>query len=357
MSEKDKRNTDQSSVPSLSELGWDDVFERAFEGLNEQNVVPARVSVLYNHIYRILTPNGELLAEASGRLRHLAETSSALPAVGDWVSVEPASEELKATIRDILPRRSYFSRKAVRGRKDFQHTKEQVVAANIDVVLLVSGLDNDFNLKRIERYLLAATLSGAKPVIILNKADVRHDVTDCVKEVTAIANDVPIHVTSSKINSGLDAIEKYLRTGQTVAFLGSSGVGKSTIINRLLGSDRQKTQAVRTKDHRGRHTTVYRELIVRPEGGLIIDTPGMREIQHWDSDQEQDDAFTDITGLSTGCHFRNCQHRNEPKCAVRKEIDSGRLPASRLAQFHLFMRQREAVETQRVEESWTKNRK
>ena len=357
MAEENKRTPDQSSVVNLSELGWDDAFERAFEALNEQNIVPARVSVLYNHIYRILTPHGEFLAEASGRLRHLAETSSALPAVGDWVSVEPASAELKATIRDILPRRSYFSRKAVRGRKAFQRGKEQVVAANIDVVLLVSGLDNDFNLKRIERYLLAATLSGAKPVIILNKADVRHDVADCVKEVTKIANNAPIHVTSSKINSGLDAIKEYLRVGQTVAFLGSSGVGKSTIINRLLGSDRQKTQAVRAKDHQGRHTTVYRELIVCPEGGLIIDTPGMREIQHWDSDQELDDAFTDVTSLSIDCHFRNCQHRNEPKCAVRKEIDSGRLQASRLAQFHQFMRQREAVSTQRDEDSWTQNRK
>ncbi len=313
---------------TLGELGWDDGFSTAFDALGDPGLIPARVGIEHNHFYRVLTADGERMAQAAGRLRHRAAGQDELPAVGDWVAVRGGGHDAPATIRAILPRRSSFSRKAAG-----DPTARQVVAANVDVVLVVAGLDGDFNRRRIERYLVAAADSGAKPVVVLNKADLEEYVAARVAEVRAAAPDVPIHPTCCTTGAGLDALARYLAPGRTVALLGSSGAGKSTIINRLLGESRQKTQAVRSADSRGRHTTIHRELIAAPGGGIIIDTPGMRELQLWDSDRALEDAFTEIDALAADCRFRDCRHRREPGCAVRAAVEAGRLAAIRLTHY------------------------
>ena len=328
----------------LHQLGWDAFFATAFDMLPERDLVPARVGVEYNHLYRVRSAHGELLAKTAGKLRHKAIGPEQLPAVGDWVGVRVSADEREATIRAVLPRRSCFSRK-VAGN----HTRKQVVAANIDAVLLVSGLDDDFNPRRIERYLVAAAESGAQPVLVLNKADLRDDVAACVDRVRSLAPETPLHVMSCATGEGLDAIAQYLEMGRTVALLGSSGVGKSTIINRLLGHERQRTHEVRSRDSRGRHTTIHRELILVPGGGVIIDTPGMRELQIWDSNRALEEAFKDIKTLAADCRFRNCRHRSEPRCAVQQAVDAGRLTAGRLEHYHRLQDERAYLDRRRDE--------
>ena len=316
----------------LRALGWDDTFAAAFAPYADRSV-PGRVTLEHQKIYRVSTAEDEILARVRGRLRHLADRRDRFPAVGDWVAVSPAPEAAgEGAIEALLPRRSRFSRK-VAG----ETTEEQVVAANIDTVFLVSGLDHDFNLRRIERYLTTAWNGGARPVIVLNKADLAADLPAMVAEVEAVASGAPIHVMSSKRGEGVDALLAYLAFGQTVAFLGSSGVGKSTLINRLRGDERQRTAEVRESDSRGRHTTTHRELLELPGGGLLIDTPGMREMQLWEGSLE--DAFADIHALAAGCHFRDCRHTTEPRCAVATAAENGGLDPARLASFRQLQRE------------------
>lgn len=264
----------------LATIGWNAALEEEFAPFAEQGLIPARVARTHSATYQIYAKEGELTAELTGRMKHEATSRSELPAVGDWVAVQPNLEEGKGMVQAVLPRKSCFSRKEASVR-----TEEQVVAANVDTVFLVAGLDRDFNLRRLERYLVLAWDSGASPVVVLNKADLCDELEVRVAEVEGIAFGVPVHPISATEKEGLEPLFQYLGQGQTVALLGSSGVGKSTLINSLLGREVLAVGAVRADDQRGRHTTTHRELVPMPGGGVLIDNPGMRELQLW-TDEE-----------------------------------------------------------------------
>ena len=323
---------------TLQQLGWNEHFEAAFETYRDTHL-PGRVGLEHQHIYRVYLETGEPLAHVSGRFRHQAARRQDYPAVGDWVAVGRAADPRRVVIHAVLPRQSRFSRKAAG-----DVTEEQVVAANVDTVFLVSGLDRDYNPRRIERYLVTAREGGAAPVVLLNKADLCEDIEGALAEVMQLSGDAPVLALSCRSRQGFDALSPYLQPGRTVAFLGSSGVGKSTIINGLLGREKQRTHAVRDADGRGRHTTSHRELIVMPGGALLIDTPGMRELQLWDAAGGLGEAFDDITALGAGCHFRNCRHDTEPRCAVRAAVESGELARDRYASYLGLQRELASLE-------------
>lgn len=312
----------------LAQYGWNEHFAAAFAEHAAEGRVPARVVLEHTHIYRVATGDGELLARVSGRLRHRAESRPDFPAVGDWVVIEPVPDS-DARIHAVLPRTSRFSRRAAGDT-----TEEQIVAANIDTVFLVGGLDGDFNPRRIERYLVVAWESGATPVVVLNKADLVEDPDRHVADVESVAPGVRVHAVSAKVPETIEILRQYVTSGRTAALLGSSGVGKSTLANRLVGYDLLRTQDVRITDSRGRHTSTSRQMIVLEGGGILIDTPGMRELQLWDSGDALGDAFTDVDALAEGCRFRDCQHRREPGCAVRAAVTVGELAPERLESYH-----------------------
>ena len=313
----------------LTQLGWNARLDAAFAPHAAERLVPGRIVLEHTHIYRVMTAEEDLLARVSGRLRHRALARVDFPAVGDWVAVEPAAQGGDARILAVLPRRSRFSRRAAGDA-----TEEQVVAANIDTVFLVAGLDGDFNPRRIERYLVVASESGASPVIVLNKADVAEHAEEMAAAVRASAAGVPVHTVSCRVPESLDVLRQYLGHGETGALLGSSGVGKSTIVNRLIGHDLLRTHDVRESDSRGRHTSTARQLVLLPGGGVLIDTPGMRELQLWDTGDVTSAAFDDVDVLAGGCRFRDCRHLQEPGCAVRAAVDAGTLASGRFESYH-----------------------
>jgi ribosome biogenesis GTPase / thiamine phosphate phosphatase len=314
---------------TLEALGWDRDLDRAFqEWADKPDVRPGRVLIEFNYICRVWCEGGEIEAVRSGRLTHRATSRRELPAVGDWVMVRKRPDDGRGAIIAVLPRRSWFSR-----RMAGPVTDEQVVAANVDVVFIVMSLDFDFSLRRLERYLLLARESGASPVVLLTKPDVCEDVPARLAEVTALTGDVPVHVVSPKLGEGLDRVAGHLPAGKTGALLGSSGVGKSTIINRLVGRDVQKTRDIREADSKGRHTTTHRQLVFLPNGGFLIDTPGMRELQLWDVGEAVRETFDEIEALAIDCRFTDCRHRDEPRCAVKAAVEDGRLSAARLESY------------------------
>ncbi|HSM83315.1 MAG TPA: ribosome small subunit-dependent GTPase A [Nodosilinea sp.] len=325
---------------NVTELGgWNATCDRAFAPWAEAGFEVGRVALEHRGAYQLLTPTGELSAEIAGQFRHQAEDSQSFPAVGDWVVMQRQNEGAHAVIHAVLPRQSEFVRKTA-GSK----TEGQVVAANIDTVFLVTGLDGDFNLRRLERYLVAAWESRATPVIVLNKADTCEDLADRLDQVAAIALGVPIHAVSAVTGTGLEQLAPYLMPGQTVALIGSSGVGKSTLANYFLGAQQQAIQAVRDDDSRGRHTTTGRHLLPLPSGALLIDTPGMRELQLWTTSEGLGATFADIEALAQHCRFRDCRHQGEPGCAVEAAMAAGDLEHNRLRSYHKLQREQQRLD-------------
>ena len=307
----------------LHALGWTPAFAEAFEPHEREGFVPARVVAQHRGEYDVVSERGELRAEVTGRLLHEAAATAELPVVGDWVALAPRPGERTATIQAVMPRRTKFSRKVA-----WQAAEEQVLCANVDTVFIVSSLNEDYNLRRLERYLTLAWESGAQPVIVLTKTDLSEEVETLVAEVASIAFGVPVLAISNKTGVGLDDVRAHIRPGETVALLGSSGVGKSTLVNTLAGEELLRVQEIR-EDGRGRHTTTHRQLIVLPGGGLVVDTPGMRELQLWEAEEGLHDAFEDVEAVATGCRFSDCAHKSEPGCAVQAALADGRLAPER----------------------------
>ncbi len=341
---------------SLADLGWNEFFENEFRKLDLGDVCPARVIEELKDAYRVCAETGELLADLAGRLRFAAASLEGLPAVGDWVVIAPREREGRGTILGVLPRCSKVSRKAA-GRA----ASEQVIAANLDTIFVVSSLNRDFNVRRIERYLAMMWESGASPVVLLTKADLCADAAQRAAEMESVAIGVLVLVLSAFSGEGLDALATYLRSGRTVALTGSSGVGKSTLINRLLGREELATKPVREDDDRGRHATSTRRLVILPTGGMLIDTPGMRELQLWDAESGLERAFEDIGAPAASCRFRDCSHQTEPGCAVLAAIARGELDAARMESYrklerelNFFERKQDAALASAEEKKWKK---
>jgi ribosome biogenesis GTPase / thiamine phosphate phosphatase len=317
---------------SLEALGWNQFFAEAFAPYEPEGLIPGRVAVQERGGVVLFTAAGIFRAEVANRLAREGEQVVA----GDWVAAEQLLGEDRAIVRAVLPRRSRFA------RKEPWLTEEQVVAANVDTVFLVTDCGRDFKPRRLERYLTAAWDSGAAPVIVLTKSDLAADVSETVAEAEAIAFAVPVHAVSSVTGEGLGEFDPYLLPGRTVALLGSSGVGKSTLVNRLLGQDLLATAELR-RDGRGRHTTTHRELVHLPGGALLLDTPGMRELQLWADESALDETFADVVELARECRFSDCAHGQEPGCAVRAALGNGSLPQIRWESYSKLQRELRAL--------------
>lgn len=308
----------------LNSYGWSETLQQQFHDYAARGLSPARVIVQQLGLYVLATPMGEATAQLSGRFAHEAE-AGAYPVAGDWVAAAVRAEENSATIHHVLPRRGAFMRKAVGGGGPAM----QVVAANVDVALLVASLNADLNPRRIERYLATAWESGASPVVVLTKADLCDECDARKAQIEAVALGVPVHVVSVVTGEGLEALRDSLAPGQTAALVGSSGAGKSSLVNALAGAPLMATQAIRESDARGRHTTTHRQLVLLPNGRLVLDTPGMRELGLWDAEAGVAATFADVEALAAACRFGDCAHDTEPGCAIQAALDDGTLDEDR----------------------------
>ena len=311
----------------IEALGWNAQWQEKFEAHGGEGLVPARVVAEHRSHYRIATEGAEFSAGTTGRLRNTVGQRSDLPGVGDFVAANLSEGDGPATIEAVLPRTSALIRKAS-GKPD-----PQLLAANIDVVFIVTSMGGDFNLPRMKRYCALVQQSGAAPVMLVNKSDLENSVVGLGGEIEGLHQDLPVHVISARVRESIQVLERYFTGNRTVALIGSSGVGKSTLTNQLLGRDAQATQEVRDHDGRGRHTTTSRQLLVRSQGGAIIDTPGLRGLETLDSTEGPEGALDDIESLALQCRFRDCRHDTEPDCAVRPAVARGDLDAARLSDY------------------------
>ncbi|MGB2876146.1 MAG: ribosome small subunit-dependent GTPase A [Gaiellaceae bacterium] len=318
---------------SLQDLGWGEFFADAFQPYEHDNLIPARVAACHHGPCELLTELGRLGGVPAGRLNE-----DELPAVGDWVAARPLDGERKAVIEAVLPRRTAFTRKEA-----WRRAVAQVVAANVDTVFLMTAFGGDLNPRRLERYLTSAWDSGSSPVIAVNKLDLADDPVAELADVGAVAIGVPVIALSASTGEGIDQLEPHLAAGRTIALLGSSGVGKSTLVNRLAGRELLAT-AETSADGRGRHTTTHRELVPLESGALLLDTPGMRELQLWADEEVLDSTFSEIADLAGECRFSDCSHEHEPGCAVQAAIADGGLPAERFASYRKLQRELRALE-------------
>ncbi len=316
---------------NLENWGWNKYFSKQYKAWQKAKFIPARVIRGEKNYYKVWSEQGELTVRFAGKIRHKATGRVDLPVVGDWVVIEPQPGQ-RGLIHALLERRNSFSRNLPgrRKTKGRERTEQQVIAANIDLIFIVSGLDQDFNLRRIERYLTLVGSSGSEAVILLNKKDLCENPEMCRSQVEEIAGEAPVHLCMARNSDEITTLKSYLKPGQTIALLGSSGVGKSTIVNALLGIEKQKTAEVSSSDGKGRHTTTHRELFLLDDGGILMDNPGMRELHLWGDEEDLSESFTDIDELACQCKFSNCGHQSEPGCAVKQAIDKGDLSEQRL---------------------------
>lgn len=334
---------------SLDHLGWNNVFEQAMKPFRQEGLVPARVIAEHRGMYRVATAQGEMPAEVTGRMMHLAEDRLDYPVVGDWAAAAVLDQGGLAVIHAVLPRTSVLARKSA-GRK----LEGQAIAANVDIIFVVIGLDHNFNLNRMERYLAAAAGTGARSMVLLSKCDLVQDPDAAARSAAERAEGAEVLSVSSRTGAGMERLAALLASGMTACFIGSSGVGKSSLVNRLAGRELLKTAEVREADSRGRHTTSRRELFVLPSGGIVIDTPGMRELGLWDAGQGIEQAFGDIEALAAACTFSDCTHRTEPGCKVRAAVEAGELDHGRYESFLKLGREQEHLE---AKTDWFKQQK
>jgi ribosome biogenesis GTPase len=328
-------------VYSLEDLGWGPFFHQHTQELNSEGPAPMRVAGEQRGAYLLWGAAGRFAAVLPGRLLHAAQGRDALPAVGDWVLARPLPGEQRALVEHLLPRRSWLSRKAAGERTD-----EQIIAANVDLVCVVASLNSELNLRRLERYLAVTWDSGATPVLVLNKADLFAGRDEVVAAARRVAPGVDVHQTSAVTGEGLDGLQAALARGRTAVFIGSSGVGKSSLVNRLLGREAQHVSDIRADD-KGRHTTTARQMLVLPGGAVVIDTPGLRELGLWDAGEGVGRAFADVEEIGQKCAFRDCGHRSEPGCAVQAAIDDGTLDFARLESYRKLQREQVYIESKK----------
>ncbi|MBN2410448.1 ribosome small subunit-dependent GTPase A [candidate division KSB1 bacterium] len=345
---------------TLQELGWNSFFKNNFQNYGDNGLIPARVLLEQKSELIVFSEKGESTAKLAGKIRFNAQTKSDLPVIGDWVALRQLNDGT-AIIEAILPRQSQIVRisPGMRKKRIGRISEEQVIGANIDIIFIVTGLDRDYNIRRIERYLTLVYNSGAIPVIVLNKSDLCSDVDEKLSEIESIAIGVPVHVLSAASDDNLQILHQYFSPGKTIALLGSSGVGKSTIINKLLGYERQKVREISSSVGKGQHTTSSRELIFMPGGGIIVDNPGMREITLSAEDEDIGDTFQDIELLARNCRFSDCRHLSEPGCAVKKAIEDEELDNERFMNYQKMKNEMKFIDDKKefgsrkaVKEKW-----